>query len=311
MQHVALTMGPVLFHWKPESWRDFYFRIADECHLDTVYLGEVVCAKRMSFHEPHFAEVIDRLRASGKQVVLSTLAEVMIKRERRLTELLCAIDDIPIEANDVSAVYHLRGRPHRIGPFVNTYNEATLRFLAARGATHVTLPPELPAGSVAELAKHAGSMGVTLEVPVFGRVPLALSARCYHARAHGRAKDNCGFVCEQDPDGMELETLQGVPFLVVNGIQTLSHACLNLMHELPEMRRIGIGAFRLSPHSHDMTETADLHRKVLDQELSPAEATARLAKIQWRSGQGSPPPFCNGFYHRQPGYKWVEPGQTS
>ena len=29
-----LTLGPVLFNWEPERWRDFYFRIADEAPVD-------------------------------------------------------------------------------------------------------------------------------------------------------------------------------------------------------------------------------------------------------------------------------------
>ena len=34
-----LTIGPLLFHWPAERKRDFYFRIADEAPVDTVYLG--------------------------------------------------------------------------------------------------------------------------------------------------------------------------------------------------------------------------------------------------------------------------------
>ncbi len=50
-----LTLGPVLFNWAPERWRDFYFRIADEAPLDIVYLGEVVCFKRAPLFGPHAA----------------------------------------------------------------------------------------------------------------------------------------------------------------------------------------------------------------------------------------------------------------
>lgn len=314
MAGAALTMGPVLFNWKPGAWRDFYYRIADESCVDTVYLGEVVCAKRMPFFEPHFPRVLDRLQAAGKQVVVSTLAEVMVKRERKLTELACGLDDLPVEANDASALYHLRGAPHRVGPYVNTYNEDTLAFLAARGAVHVSLPPELPRASIAVLADKAAALNVAVEVSVFGRIPLALSARCYHARAHGRVKDNCQFVCENDPDGMPLQTLQGEPFLAVNGIQTLSHTCLNLLHELPEMQDMGIGAFRLSPHSRGMVETADLFRAVLEGRMSPPEASARLGDIGLPREQrdvGTRSPFSNGFYHGREGYKWVAPAQPA
>ena len=50
------------------------------------------------------------------------------------------------------------------------------------------------------------------EVFAFGKVPLAMSARCYHARAHKLTKDNCRFVCEKDPDGMPVKTLDGAGF---------------------------------------------------------------------------------------------------
>jgi len=305
MPSARLSLGPVLFNWDPLSWRDFYFRMADESCVDTVYLGEVVCSKRVPFFEPFRSEVVSRLGRAGKQVVFSTLAEVMVKHERRLTERMCAMVDVPIEANDASALYHLRGRPHRVGPFVNTYNEETLAFLAARGAKHVTLPPELPGSAMAGLGEKAREMGVTLEAQVFGRMPLALSARCYHARAHGRTKDNCGMVCAENPDGMELETLQGRPFLAVNGIQTLSHACLNLVRELPEMQRAGVTDFRLSPHSYDMVEIASLFRKALDRELGLDEAAVELGRVPGRPTEGLP--FCNGFYHRLAGYEWATP----
>ncbi len=80
-------------------------------------------------------------------------------------------------------------------------------------------------------------MGV--EVQVFGRAPLAVSARCYHARAHGRTKDNCQFVCEEDPDGMPLATRDGQAILRVNGIQTQSESYIELLAELPDLAADG------------------------------------------------------------------------
>ena len=72
----ALTLGPILFNWKPEKRRDFYFRIADEAPIDCVYLGEVVCSKREPFFVDDLPAIAERLRAAGKQVALSTLALV-------------------------------------------------------------------------------------------------------------------------------------------------------------------------------------------------------------------------------------------
>jgi collagenase-like PrtC family protease len=294
-----LTIGPILFHWDADKKRDFYFRIADEAPVEKVYLGEVICSKRAPFFEQHYSEIAERLEKAGKKVVFSSLAEIMIKRERKMTEGMCELEDYNVEANDAAALYHLRGKPHYIGPYVNAYNEDTLTHLALNGATHITLPPELPGESLAVLARKANTLDLSLEVQVYGRLPLALSARCYHARAHGRVKDNCQFVCEQDPDGMELKTLADKPFLAINGIQTLSHTYLNLMHELADLQDMGIPYFRLSPHSFDMVKTAELFRDVIDQKSTPAEAAARLEET------GLKGPFSNGFYHGAEGHKWV------
>ncbi len=296
-----LTLGPVLFHWDAARRLDFYNRMA-AAPVDEVVLGEVICSKRAPFFEGHIAEVADMLSGAGKQVILATLAEVMLKRERDMVAALCAEDGLEPEVNDSTALWHLDGRPFRIGPFLNVYNEDTLAFLADRGAVHVCLPPELPRDSVAVMARRARALGMGVEVLVFGRLPLALSARCYHARAHGRIKDNCQFVCETDPDGMPLTTLAGQEFLAVNGIQTLSYRYLNLIGALAEMQEMGVTHFRLSPHTLDMAAVAGLFRAVLDGRLPPAEATDELAAL------GAPAPFVNGFWHGRPGRDWVADG---
>ncbi len=296
-----LTLGPVLFYWPAESLRDFYFRIADEAPVDVVFLGEVVCHKRAPFFAPHLDEVAERLTVAGKRVVFSTLAQVMLPAERRLVEAVCAIDDQPVEVNDVSALWHVAGR-HHIGPFMNVYNEDALAVLAGKGASHVCLPAELPATALKALGAAAGRLGVTLEVQVFGRLPLALSARCYHARLHERSKDSCQYACEADADGLALSTLEGAPFLAINGIQTLSHACLNLAGALGELADMGVSGFRLSPHSCDMVAVAHIFRSVADAEMDAEEAGARLDAFNL------PGPFADGFYHGTLGCRWSAAG---
>jgi collagenase-like PrtC family protease len=297
-QASQLTLGPVLFNWSPEAWRDFYFRIADEAPVTTVYLGEVICFKRAPLFEPQLEAVAARLTAAGKTVVYSTLAEVMSKLERRLVDSICAEPAAMVEANDGSALLHLRGRPHHVGPFVNAYNERTLAVLARSGACNICLSSEMPADAIAALCADAAKLGVTIEVQVFGRLSLALSARCYHARAHGRTKDSCKFICENDPDGMPLRTLEDKPFLTVNGIQTMSHDYLNLIGELANLEAMGVRRFRLSPHSCDMVEVAATFRDVLDKRIDAAEAAARLDALKIDA------PFSNGFYYGKPGHSW-------
>ncbi len=297
-----LTIGPILFHWSTEEKLDFYARIADEAPVDTVYLGEVICSKRAPFFDQHYADVAARLERGGKKVIFSSLCEVVLKRERKAIEEFCGISGHEIEVNNSAALLHVSGNPHRVGPLMNVYNEETLAYLAAHGATHFSLPAELPGPSVVALSERAGELGVGIEVQVFGRAALAVSARCYHARAHGRTKDNCQFICEEDSDGMPLRTLDGTPMLAVNGIQTLSHSYLNYINELDDLARAGVTHFRLSPHSVDMVAVARIFHKRLGGELAADEAVERLAELDF------PAPFSNGFWHGKPGHMNITPG---
>lgn len=294
-----LTIGPIQFHWPAAQWKDFYFRVADEAPVDVVYIGEVICSKRAPFYEPLYGEVAEYLQKAGKKVIFSTLSEVMIKHDRKMITGMTAMEDTLVEANDTSALHYLSGRPHTIGPFMNAYNENTLTFLTLNGAEHVCFPAELPEASLSVLSKRANQLGITTEIQVYGRMPLALSARCYHARAHGRVKDNCQFVCEQDPDGMALKTIKGQPFLAINGIATMSHTCLNLVQELDTLKDMGISHYRLSPHSHDMIKVSKLFRAALEGTSSIPDILDALA-AEWADA-----PFSNGFYHKQRGYDWV------
>ena len=301
----GLTMGSLLFHWDDDTRRDFYFRVADEAPVDTVYLGEVVCSKRAALSMPQDQEIIERLLKAGKTVVYSTLAQVTTQRDRDAITQIATRDhapmkDLEVEVNDGSAWWHLDKAAHRVGPFINVYSEDALAFAVRNGATHVTISPEIPEASLAVLGDAAKTLGVSLEMQVFGRIPLALSARCYHARAHDRVKNGCRFACGADADGMDLKTLDGENFLTINGIQTLSHTCLNLVRELPKLQEMGLRDFRLSPQSFDMVAVATVFRNVLDKKVSTEEALSSLDEIV-----DEMMPFSNGFYYKTEGWRWV------
>ena len=293
----SLSLGPVLFNWDAEDQRDFYFRIADEAAIDTVYLGEVVCSKRAPFFDPYLPEVAERLQRGGKQIVYSTLALIMGDREMDAVRALASDPDALIEANDIGAAALLAGRAHVIGPFVNVYNEGTLDFLAGQGANRVSLPWELSSQTLAVLAKSAA---VELEVQVFGRMPLAISARCYHARLQDLHKDGCQFVCAADPDGLDVETIDGESFLAVNGTQTMSHTVCNLIGELEALQNMGIRAFRLWPHWLDMVTVAELFRDVLDGKKTAEDSRQELATTVGFAE------FSNGFYYGKEGVALVD-----
>lgn len=304
MSKNKLTLGPVLFNWPVEKWRDFYFRIADEADVDTVHVGEVVCSKRLPFFEPVLGDVIERLQGAGKEVVISTLALIMTRREMGLVRDIAAMDDVLVEANDVSSATLLAGKPHVIGPLINVYNEGTLGFFSRQGAIRVCLPVELPAKTMDVMSRACTKDGPELEVLSFGRLPLAISARCYHARAHDLQKDNCQYVCANDSDGMDLDTLEGEPFLAVNGTQTLSYTCNNLIGELAAMQKMGINRFRLSPQDIDMVQVADVFRAVLDSKVLAEEGAETLEDL------ANGLEFSNGYFHDMEGGKMLPAGEA-
>ena len=292
-----LTLGPVLFNWRPEQLRDFYFRIADEADVDTVHVGEVVCSKRSPFFTQHIPDVVARLAAAGKEVVLSSLALIMSEREVREARELAGGEGWLVEANDISVAAMMGGKPFTVGPLVNVYNEGTLAYLESIGATRACLPAELPAGIIGQLAAAAKC---EIEVQAFGRLPLAISARCYHARSRNLAKDGCQYVCAEDPDGMAVDTLDDEAFLAVNGTQTMSYHYLDLLGELANLQKLGVQRFRLWPQNVDMVAVAALFRAVLTGAMAPAEAAGKLADLCPRAE------FANGYIHGREGHKFVE-----
>jgi O2-independent ubiquinone biosynthesis protein UbiV len=265
-----LTVGPNPFFWTAETLRSFYASLA-AAPVARVVIGEWVCSKRLPFWQGEIPGTVETLLAAGKSVAVTSLALITLKRERKLTADIADMG-LPVEVNDLSALAHIpEGRRFWVGPMVNVYNEGTLRWLIRRGAVRVCLPPELPLASVTALARLGQDEGVAVEVWGHGRVPLAISGRCYHARLHDRMKDSCQFVCSEDPDGREVDTLDGQPFLVVNGVQTLSQSTASMAHRVETLREAGIAALRLSPQSRGFGAVCENWHQRLSSRL-PAEA---------------------------------------
>jgi len=294
-QRLSVTLGPVLFNWPNDIWSDFYARIADEAPVDRVCLGEVVCSKREAFRDDVMMTVAERLARGGKEVVYSTLAMPTAKREiQSISDLIEA--GMPIEANDIATIQLLNGRKHILGPYLNIYNEATLALHVSLGATRICLPPELSLDAIRILA--AGNDVV--EVFAFGRAPLALSARCYHARAHHVSKDACQFICERDPDGLSVDTIDGTPFLAINGIQTLGQVVTAATRQVGNLAEAGVASLRLSPQSCDMVKVAAIFRDLVDGLVTEEEATEALAVI------AMPGPLSDGYLRGLPGVRHLD-----
>lgn len=294
---VHLTLGPIQYNWSRDRRLAFYQEIAASA-VDTVVLGETVCFRRTPFLREAIAEEATLLLEAGKRVVMSTLALAVSAAERADVAALCGQAELLTEANDAGALYHLRGRPHWAGPFLNTYSPGTVAVLAANGAEQVCLPWELSLDSIRHIGRDAA--GLRLEAPVFGRVPLAISARCYHARVHGLNKDGCQYVCDRDPAGMTVETLEGADFLRVNGVQTLSGAVHAAIHEVPGLLAAGVESLRLMPEAGDMRAVIAAFRAVTEGQRSLTEAEQEI-----RAAIGGEV-LCNGFLHGVDGTAWVD-----
>jgi collagenase-like PrtC family protease len=296
-RRLELAIGPLLFNWSPERIAAFYGQIARDPAVDRVYLGEVVCGKREPLLAHALAEAAEVLLAAGKTVVWSTLALPALPRDRQVIAALAA-DPALVEINDVSALVHRpAGAPFVAGPLLNVYNEAAASELIARGCVRLCANVEMSLPALAALS--AACPGLEVEIFAFGRLPLALSGRCYHARSHGLHKDNCQFVCDRDLDGLTVETLDGVGFLAVNGVQTLSHGVQVVDNPVADLLAAGVTALRLSPHSGDMARVTASFRAYADGVLAPADLAAAIRATD------PPGPLVNGYLRGEAGAQWT------
>ena len=301
---MKLSLGPIHYFWERQRVLAFY-RDAARWPVDIVYLGEVVCSKRRELRRDDWLGIANELADAGKEVVLSTLA--LVEAASDLAGIRRAIRNgrFAIEANDMAAVNMAHGHvPFVAGPHINCYNAPTLEVLAQAGAIRWVPPVELDRETVAQL--HAARpQGMQTEVIAFGRLPLALSARCFTARAHNTGKDDCGLRCRDDPDGMRLCTQEGDALFTLNGVEVLSGRTYNLAAAIPEMKRLGIDVLRLSPQPRDMEEIVATFRSTVDEAFTATDAAECLERY-------APDAACNGYWYAQPGKHWLSlsPGSS-
>lgn len=294
---MKLALGPILYYWERERVFDFY-RAAAGWPVDIVYLGEAVCSKRRALRFEDWLDIADALARAGKEPVLTTLTLVEAESELAVMRRIVANGRYTVEVNDTAALNMLCDRPAPFvtGPSLNLYNGETLRLLHGLGARRWVLPVEMSRDMLASL-QAVRPPGMETEVFVFGRLPLAHSARCFTARTHRLAKDDCGFRCIDYPDGLPLHTRESNRFLTLNGIQTQSGESTNLIGALPELARLGVEVVRLSPQSEHMEEIIRLYRGVADDAADVAKAEAAMTALL-------PDGACNGYWRGEPGMAW-------
>lgn len=298
MSALELTVGPLMFLWSPERIADYYAQVAAAPEVSRVYLGEVVCGKRSPLTVESLLLAEEALVRAGKSVVWASQALPATPREARAVRELAEASAL-LEVNDVAALAALpKGAAFVAGPMLNLYNESAVAALAARGCQRICANVELSLDAVAAIAKACPD--VEIELFAYGRLPLALSGRCYHARAHKAHKDGCLFVCETDPDGMAIRTVDGAPFLAVNGIQTLSHGVHLADAELDRLIAAGVKALRISPHTGDVRAVLAGFAAFVRGELDGAGLREAVAATR------PPGPLINGYLYGKAGMLAVE-----
>lgn len=286
------SLGPVLYYW-PKETLDSFYQAAAQSSADVIYLGESVCSKRRATKVADWLDMAKQLSASGKQVVLSTLALVQASSE--LTEVKRYVEngDFLIEANDLGTVNLAADRklPFVAGHALNCYNAVTLRLLQKQGMMRWCMPVELSRDWLVNVLAQCDDLGIRdkfeVEVLSYGHLPLAYSARCFTARSEDRPKDECETCCIKYPTGRDMRSQEGQQVFVLNGIQTMSGYVYNLGNELNGMQDL-VDLVRLSPMG---METLG----VLEQFRANENGTAPLDLMANSD--------CNGYWKRIAGLK--------
>jgi len=294
---MKLALGPILYYWQRDTLFEFYEQIATS-PVEIVYLGEAVCSKRHTFRFEDWLTVAKKLAESGKEVVLSTQALIESESDLQTLRRLAGNGTFAVETNDMGAVRLMTGKNFVVGPHINTYNPHTLGLLAELGAKRWVMPVEMSRAMLSDILAEKPP-GMETEVFVYGRLPLAFSARCFTARHYNLPKDDCQFRCLEHPVGLTLKTRDGKPFLALNGIQTQSSSIYNLLAELDNMKQVGIDVVRVSPQPLHTVEILSLFRQRLDSTLTGAEAGQQLQRLMTDEP-------CDGYWYAKAGIEQIE-----
>ncbi|WP_372880730.1 U32 family peptidase [Psychromonas sp.] len=289
---MKLALGPLLYYWEKQKVEAFYQQALNS-DADIIYLGETVCSKRRELKTRDWINLGKELANSNKEIVLSSMALLEAPSEIKILRQICENGDLKVEANDLGAVQILAENkvPFVCGPAINCYNASVLKLLINKGMQRWVMPVELSRDWLTQTLDDCQRLGIRdlFEVEVFshGHMPLAYSARCFTARSENKAKDDCELCCIKYPNGRATTTQEDQQVFVLNGIQTQSGYCYNLLNDVPSMHGL-VDIIRVSPDGEESFTTLDNYRAAIQ---------GQSALVQLASKE------CNGFWHKIAGFQ--------
>ncbi len=290
-QQTKISLAPLPYFWPKERVQAFYKDVATS-DVDVVYLGETVCSKRRELRLDDWFEIAEQLVDHGKEVVLSTLALIEAESELHSLKQLCtraAEEGYLVEANDMAAVKYLSDLNafFVIGSAMNIYNADSLAVLAESGAIRWLPQLEMAGDQVAQIVKSYNATqtkAIETEVMAYGHMTLAYSARCYTARHYDYPKDQCKFICLEHPQGIKAKSQDGLEIFTLNGIQTQSGKCLNLLNQWQDLVAKGATHLRIVPEYDQVLEI------VTDLKCAMEEGENQVLPLSEH--------HCNGYWNR-------------
>lgn len=274
--------------------------------LDSIYLGEVYCAKRGNLSLSR--KLAEKIKGLEKKVYFSTLVmptnENSLKYIRRYFRLaeegifdaLCVNDSGALEIG-------LKEFPQVkifAGPYLDIRNPSTAKVYADLGVKRIVLPYDLPFSEIAEISK---SVAVEIEILGQGQIPILVSRRCFLMRAKGlKENEPCNFLCKKEyPQGMLISPLdkEKEPLMILGGKVIYSYKNYSLLENLAEVITCGIKSIRIEEWQSFHPEIYQIYRTLLNDGLD------KLPENFVRLSEFSPQGLCNGWFFAQEGYRYV------
>lgn len=299
---MKISLAPISYFWEKQAVFEFY-EAAAESDADIIYLGETVCSKRRQLRLDDWFDIAAQLQDKGKEVVLSTLALIEAESELHALKQLChkSVDQgYLVEANDMAAIKFLSDAKHYFvaGNALNIYNARSLKVIAEAGAIRWQPPLELSGDGLEDIVsgyralENEDDQTIETEILGYGHMTLAYSARCYTARAYDFPKDQCKFICLDHPQGMKTKSQDGLEIFTLNGIQTQSGKCQNLLNQWQDARERGVDIIRITPEDSNCLDIV--------QQLSDAIKTDKSDVLPITEQH------CNGYWNRISGMEIAE-----